>query len=187
MRRHNCSDIVLKPATRQIDSLVKPALHCCCQTYLGDAMETYWRPSSAARERTYESPRRSSMTIVKQAVADIFADARQMQEASLRCLAANDIRDAAEKAWCATMRASAALVFSRTGTEPETAPDTSRELRILARQDTSVKRLVPRYFERQGVLHGDCFYRGRCEPMDDVAERIQRDTGVHPGRRGPSL
>lgn len=115
------------------------------------------------------------MTIAKQVVADIFADARQMHEASLGCLAANDIRDAAEKAWCATMRASAALVASRTGTAPEKSTGISRDLRALARQDHRAKGLALRYFERQSVLHGDCFYLGVCEPLEDVADLI-RDT-----------
>ena len=113
------------------------------------------------------------MAIQPQAVMGIFEDARLMHEASLRCLAENDIRDAAEKAWCATMRASAALVASRTGTEPEKSADTSRELRILARHDSRVKVLIPRYFTSQGVLHGDCFYTGRCEPMEDIADLIR--------------
>ena len=77
--------------------------------------------------------------MVIQQVSDIFADARQMHEASLVRLEENDIRDAAEKAWCATMRASAALVFSRTGTEPERSTAISRGLRSLARQDPRAK------------------------------------------------
>ena len=82
------------------------------------------------------------MTVAKQTVADIFADARQLHEASLLCLAENDIRDAAEKAWCAVMRATAALVFSRTGTEPEKSTGISREIRSLARQDHRAQGLV---------------------------------------------
>ena len=34
---------------------------------------------------------------------------------------------------------------------------------------------MPRYFTSQGMLHGDCFYQGMCEPMEDIAELI-RDT-----------
>ena len=73
------------------------------------------------------------------------------------------------------MRASAALVFSRTGTEPEKSTAVSRGLRSLARQDPRAKGLVPRYFTSQGMLHGDCFYQGMCERMEDIAELI-RDT-----------
>ena len=47
--------------------------------------------------------------------AHIFADAVRMHEASLERMAAGDIRDAAEKAWCATLRATDALVLARTG------------------------------------------------------------------------
>ena len=115
------------------------------------------------------------MTTANQSVANIFADAWQMHEASLRCLAENDIRDAAEKAWCATMRATAALVFSRTGTAPEKSTGISRDLRSLARQDKRARGLALRYFVRQSVLHGDCFYLGVCEPLEDIADLI-RDT-----------
>ena len=38
-------------------------------------------------------------------VTEIFADARAVHADALRLLAAGDIRDAAEKAWCATKRA----------------------------------------------------------------------------------
>ena len=113
------------------------------------------------------------MTIANQAVADIFADARRMHEASVDRLAENDIRDAAEKAWCATMRASAALLFSRTGTEPEKSPVISQQLRSLAQRDPLVKGLLDHYYAAQSVLHGDCFYLGMCDPLADVTRRIQ--------------
>ena len=33
--------------------------------------------------------------------------------------------------------------------------------------------LVSRYYTRQGHLHGDCFYCGLCEPLDDTERRIR--------------
>ena len=42
-------------------------------------------------------------------VQEIFDDARLMHSEALERLAAGDIRDAAEKAWCATKRATDAL------------------------------------------------------------------------------
>ena len=42
-------------------------------------------------------------------VREIFADAHEMYEASLERWDAGDVRDAAEKAWCATYRATGAL------------------------------------------------------------------------------
>ena len=73
--------------------------------------------------------------VITARVAEIFADAHAMHSSALERLAAGDIRDAADKAWCATKRASDALVLARTGEEPELSPVTSRELRNLAGQD----------------------------------------------------
>ena len=49
---------------------------------------------------------------------------------------AGDVRDAAEKAWCATKRATDALILARTGREPETSRETSQELRNLIHMQT---------------------------------------------------
>ena len=58
------------------------------------------------------------MTTETHTVAGIFADARFMHSESLRLLEAGDLRDAAEKAWCATKRATDALILRHTGREP---------------------------------------------------------------------
>ena len=110
-------------------------------------------------------------------VSEIFAEARAVHDESLRLLASGDIRDAAEKAWCATKRATDALILARTGTEPEQSPDTSRGLVRLAREDGALSPLIGRYFTRQGHLHGACFYMGECEPADEVERRIRETTG----------
>ena len=105
-------------------------------------------------------------------VPAIFADARAVHADALRLLEAGDIRDAAEKAWCATKRATDALILARTGTEPEISSDTSRGLLMLAGEDSNVSSLVGRYYSRQGILHGTCFYLGICEPATEVHRRI---------------
>lgn len=102
----------------------------------------------------------------------IFADARAVHADALRMLEAGDIRDAAEKAWCATKRATDALILARTGIEPEISSDTSRGLLMLAGEDSNVSSLVGRYYSRQGILHGTCFYLGICEPASEVHRRI---------------
>ena len=106
-------------------------------------------------------------------VADIFTDARQVHASALERLAAGDIRDAAEKAWCATKRATDALILARTGIHTNRTPETSTELRKLAASDTRGEPLVSRYYSRQGILHGDCFYLGLCEPSEDIERRIR--------------
>ena len=105
-------------------------------------------------------------------ISAIFADARAVHADALRLLEAGHIRDAAEKAWCATKRATDALILARTETEPEISSDTSRGLLMLAGEDSNVSSLVGRYYSRQGILHGTCFYLGICEPASEVHRRI---------------
>ena len=103
------------------------------------------------------------MTTVEANAQGIFADARLMRDAALSQMAAGDIRDAAEKAWCATMRATEALVLARTGQEPGKSTDAGRRLRSLSMKDRSLDDLVLRYHYRQEALHGECFYHNYYE------------------------
>ena len=103
----------------------------------------------------------------------IFADAHTLYDDALEMLELGKIRNAAEKAWGATKRATVALILARTGDLPERTPDTSTGLRYLAESDPAVRALVERYYLRQGILHGDCFYLGFCEPLDDTERRIR--------------
>ena len=104
----------------------------------------------------------------------IFDDAHSLYADALRLLEAGDIRDAAEKAWCATKRATDALILARTGQEVQFSPDTSRGLLRLAADDSAVNTLVGRFYSRQGHLHGACFYLGACEPIEEVERRIRQ-------------
>ena len=107
-------------------------------------------------------------------VARIFADARQVHAEAIERLAEGDIRDAAEKAWCATLRATNALILAHTGEEPLRTPQTSIQLDRLVRSDRQrFQTLVGRYLSRQTRLHGDCFYLGICEPRDEIERRIR--------------
>ena len=113
------------------------------------------------------------MTIANHRADAIFADARVLHDDALEMLEMGKIRNAAEKAWGATKRATDALILARTGHEPERTPDTSRGLRSLAESDPRARSLVGRYYSRQGALHGDCFYLGFCEPLEDTERRIR--------------
>ena len=115
------------------------------------------------------------MTTTDLDVPAVFADAVEMHDASLERLAAADIRDAAEKAWCAAKRAVDALLLARTGELPPRSPDTSRGLRRMAASDPTFRNLRDRYFVRQATLHGECFYTGDCEPIEDT-ELLIRET-----------
>ena len=108
---------------------------------------------------------------------EIFVDARLLHQSSLERLEAGDIRDAAEKAWCATKRATDALILARTEEMPGTTAITTACLDDLAREDEAVKPLVGRYYSRIHQLHGQCFYNGFCQPV--VTERRIRETGIY--------
>lgn len=108
----------------------------------------------------------------------IFEDARDVYAQALERLEAGDIRDAAEKAWCATLRATDALILARTGKETETSRGTSQELRMLIHADNRVSIMRAPFYQRQRELHGDCFYYGLCEPLEETAELI-RDTNLY--------
>ena len=114
------------------------------------------------------------MTTVEANADRIFADARRMRDDALAQMAAGDIRDAAEKAWCVTLRATEALVLVRTGQESGTSTIAGRRLRALSMSDQSLWDLRLHYLERQAVLHGECFYHDYCDPEETA--RLIRET-----------
>ena len=105
----------------------------------------------------------------------IMADAWVLNKDALEMLDQGRIRNAADKAWGATKRATDALILERMGEEPERTTQTSNGIRALGRQGDEFRSLHIRYVERVAQLHGDCFYDGHCEPEDYFASLI-RDT-----------
>ena len=71
-------------------------------------------------------------TSIQDRVDELFSDARDMQSQAIGCLDRGDVRDAAEKAWCATKRATDGLILARAGEEPVTTAATSDSLDSLA-------------------------------------------------------
>ena len=110
-------------------------------------------------------------------VGAIFADARFLYDDALEELERGNLRNSAEKAWGATKRATDALILAGTGSEPERTPEMLAALRQLRAQDNAVRPMVRRYYARQGILHGDCFYLGLCEPAADTERLIRRTLG----------
>ena len=109
-------------------------------------------------------------------VSEIFADARKMHESALEKLAEGDIRDAAEKAWCATLRATQSLIMARTGEEPSTTAVASDGLDALARWDSRCDTLKAPYYSRIYHLYAQCFYNGRCG-SPEIRRRIIETAG----------
>ena len=106
-------------------------------------------------------------------IREIFDDARNIHLQAMEQLAEGDIRDAAEKAWCATKRATDALILSRTGRDPQTTSQTSGGLRSLAREDERFQSLRTRYAICISELHSGCFYDGHCEPEEMISATIR--------------
>ena len=103
----------------------------------------------------------------------LFADARGLYDDALEMLDQGRLRNAAEKAWCATKRATDGLILARTGREPRTSGQTMRMLRALRREDPSLEPMRARYAIRQSFLHGACFYDGILEPAEDIIADVR--------------
>ena len=99
-----------------------------------------------------------------------------MEAAAIERLNADDIRDAAEKAWIATKRAADALILARTGQEPRSSGQTGRGMRLLRRDDAFAD-LYREYFARQAELRGNCGYDGNCEPVEALEIQIRETEG----------
>ena len=82
----------------------------------------------------------------------IMSDAWAMYADAIEMLAQERIRNAADKAWCATKRATDALILERTGREPEITTQTSAGIRALGRQSEAGKSLHSRYTDRISQL-----------------------------------
>ena len=99
---------------------------------------------------------------VQDRIEELFADALDVQAQAVERLEQGDIRDAAEKAWCAAKRATDALILAHFNEEPRTTARTTDELDDLAHREPAARSLQGRYYSRLSQLHGACFYDGRC-------------------------
>ncbi len=106
-------------------------------------------------------------------VSVIFADARFLYADALAQLEQGSLRNAAEKAWGTTKRATDALLLARTGQEVNRTSQTSGGIRALGQENRELASLRSRYSDRAHYLHGDCFYDGQCEPEEFVAGLIR--------------
>lgn len=104
---------------------------------------------------------------------DLFKDAKRLYEMAMKELEAGNLRDAAEKAWGATVRATNGLVMVRTGEKPDTTSRTRIAIEREAERHPALDSLRLRYLSRETSLHGGCFYDGICEPKNAIERRIR--------------
>ena len=107
-------------------------------------------------------------------VQALFNDARDLHQSALRIAEEGDLRDAAEKAWCAVNRATTALVLARTDARPQRSPEVTDGLAYLADDDFRLRNLADAYFLFQGLLHGRYFYDGKLDSPSTVTSQLRR-------------
>jgi hypothetical protein len=110
-------------------------------------------------------------------VDELFADAQYLMDLAVRELNAGDIRQAAEKAWGATVAGTDGLLLARLGEKPPTTGLTRLRLEEEADKDSSLESIRLRFFTREQTLHGRCFYEGICEPKETIERRIRETAG----------
>ena len=110
-------------------------------------------------------------------VTQLFEDAQGVHQSAMERMAQGDIRDAAEKAWCATKRATDALILAHLGTEPQSAGGARRGLATLCAADSAFETLQGDYHRRSELLHVNCFYDGNCEPEQYMMDLIRDTSG----------
>jgi len=119
------------------------------------------------------------MGSVNPEVRELFEDAVSLYGEALRDLNAGRLRDAAEKAWCATVRATAALLIARGKAKSWDDVKYAGPRRVLLDElesedrDVEELKMYERYCVRSDSLHGACFYEGICEPKERVTRRIR--------------
>ena len=108
----------------------------------------------------------------------IFDDAQALQAAAVERLDQGDVRDAAEKAWSATKRATDAPVLARTGERT----GVSREDGCGSEAVVESSRSRPAGWPEAPILHppgthGHRFYMGLCGPLEDTESLIRETAG----------
>ena len=103
----------------------------------------------------------------------LFADARSLYNDAIEMLDQGKIRNAAEKAWGTTERATDGLVLHQDGEEPQSAGQARRALLRLSALDPAYDMFQGQYNTRSALLHVNCFYDGNCEPEREMAGLIR--------------
>ena len=105
----------------------------------------------------------------------LFADARSLYDDAIEMLDQGKIRNAAEKAWGATERATDGLVLHQDGegTAVGRAGQPGARAFEAERPGPRLRRVPGPVNTRAVFLHVNCFYDGNCEPEREMAGLIR--------------
>jgi hypothetical protein len=106
-------------------------------------------------------------------VEDLLRDAEERLEKAIKEMKV-DLRDASEKAWLATVRATDALILARMGVKPKVMSERREKLGELIMREPRIDeaRIWDRFHSRSDVLHSSCFYEGVCKPPEAIKRKI---------------
>jgi hypothetical protein len=106
-------------------------------------------------------------------VKELIKDSERLIEKAIESMDV-DLRNAAEKAWGATVRATDALILARTGVKPRAMSERRKKLGELIVKEPRIDevKIWDRFHSRSDVLHGSCFYEGVCEPPEAIKRKI---------------
>ena len=110
---------------------------------------------------------------MKKEVNEIISDAENLLTKAIEEMNVN-LRDAAEKAWGATVRATDALILARYDETPKSMRDRREKLGELILREPELDKLGlwERLHSRESSLHVSCFYDGECKPADVIKRKI---------------
>jgi len=106
-------------------------------------------------------------------VKEIVSDAENLLMKAIEEMNVN-LRDAAEKAWGATVRATDALILAKYDETPKSMKDRREKLGELILREPELDKLGlwERLHSRESSLHVSCFYDGECKPADVIKRKI---------------
>ena len=103
----------------------------------------------------------------------MLAEAWGFYDEAVALLDKGDLREAAGRAWCASERATSALILERTGRELQCVREICVQVGFLGQESDALAAFRTRYDIQEGELYGDCFIDGHCEPEEHHAELIR--------------
>ena len=132
----------------------------------------------ARRPCAADSGRRDYMVMTDR-IQSIFQDARELQTDALEMLSMGKIRNAAEKAWVGRSGPATPWCWRGQGRSRSGRRRPARDsgCGLPWTKPCGKPACGAATTAGRSLLHGECFYNGLCEPLEDTERRIRRTAG----------